>query len=131
MPSENYQIFSGKGIKKELTLELSEDEDILECIKQGMMQNNVTQAKVKEIQGKIKQGTVTYFLGPKFKSKEIENENVLKASGQYELKGAKKDELFGNLHIVLGTEWKKNTVTITKATATEGLKIMLSFIEIK
>ena len=122
------QIFQGKGSQKNLVLELSENESIIESIKQGMAENKISRAEVKDMQGKIKEVTVNFMLGSKFKSKEMNEAKVNGASGHYELKT---NSFFGNLHIVIEDSGKLNAFTLVKAKAVESLKIMLSFIEIK
>jgi len=126
----NSREFFGKGAKKTLVLELSEGEDIFECIKQGMLQNQIEKAKVEAIEGKVKEAGINYFVGSSYKNKELEEAVVEKAGGSYELKGKNRETLFGNLHIVIPIGGKKNTVTLTKAKAAEGLKVFISFIEI-
>ncbi len=120
------QIFSGKGKKKELTLELSEDEDLFDCIKQGMQENNISKASITEIKGKIKSGSMNFMLGSRFRAKEIKNSNVVKASGEYELNGNK---LYGNMHVLLEND--KSNGTLSKAKVSEGTKVILSFVEIQ
>lgn len=131
MAGNSYCEFMGKGTKKSLVLELSESEDIFECIKQGMQQNNISRAKVLGIEGTIKEGKINYFAGNSFKSEEIENTLIGVAAGHYELKGRENEELFGNLHVVVGTKGNTNSVSLVKGTAVEGLKIKLEFVEIK
>ncbi|MFH1663624.1 MAG: hypothetical protein ABH986_02315 [archaeon] len=127
MKAGDSQFFNKKGIQKDLTLELSEGENLLESIREGMIQNKINKAVLKAIQGKINNCCVNFMLGSRFKSKEILLANVLNASGQYELKG-KNNELFGNMHLVFQNE--KNTMTFVKGTAAEGLKIVLSFVHV-
>jgi len=121
------EFFSGKGIPKELLLELSEDEDVFDSIKQGMLENNLNKVLVKKIEGHIKKAFINYMLGSRFKSREIQKIKVEDASGHYELMGK---DFFGNLHVIINEEGKRNTVTLTKGKASEGLKITLSFVQI-
>src|SRR3989344_200588 len=95
------KIFTGKGTRKTLTLELSEGEDVFECIKEGMAQNKISKASVESIEGGIKDGFVNYFARGKYISHDIKMANVEKAYGTYDLKG--NNALYGNLHIVISS----------------------------
>ena len=55
MAENVYCEFMGKGTKKTLVLELGDGEDIFECIRQGMLQNNISRAKILGFDGKIKE----------------------------------------------------------------------------
>jgi predicted DNA-binding protein with PD1-like motif len=128
---DNFSVFKGKGTVKELVLELSEDESVFECIKQGMIENKIENAKITSIEGTIKEGIINYFMGSKYKSKEIRMAKIENASGKYELKGKNFDRIFGNIHVIIAQEGiKKDPVSLTNATATEGLKIRLSFVQV-
>lgn len=131
MPMPQAQIFSGKGIKKELILELSEGEDLFESIRQGMIQNGITSADVKAIEGKLASASINYMIGSRYVFEEVENAKVERASGKYELKGKKQDQLYGNMHVVIKWADKPVTATLVKAKASEGTKVRLSFVEIK
>ncbi|MEM4662489.1 MAG: DUF296 domain-containing protein [Candidatus Diapherotrites archaeon] len=130
MTMSSSQLFTGKGIKKELILELSEGEDIFECIRLGMIQNNIKEAHVKAIEGKLSNASINYMSGSKYVFDELKNLEVLKTYGKYELKGKNQDQLYGNLHIVAKIAGKPVSATLTKARATEGLKIRLQFVDI-
>jgi len=130
MAEQVYTEFMGKGTKKTLVLELGDGEDIFECIRQGMLQNNISRAKILGFDGKIKEGKINYFVGNSFRSEEVENVLVGVASGHYELKN-KGTELFGSLHIVVGPKGSTNSVSLTRGSAVEGLKIKIEFVEIK
>jgi len=125
------QIFHGKGTKKELVLELSEGEDIFECIRNGMLQNGVTSADVKAIEGNLCKASINYMRGSRYVFDELENVKIEKASGKYELKGKKQDQLYGNLHVVVKIADKPVTATLVRGKASEGTKVHLEFIEVQ
>ncbi|MBU2100349.1 hypothetical protein KKB11_03905, partial [Candidatus Micrarchaeota archaeon] len=79
---DNFSVFKGKGTVKELLLELSEDESVFECIKQAMTENKIENAGITSIEGTIKKGIINYFIGSKYKSKEIHMAKIEKASGK-------------------------------------------------
>lgn len=127
--NETY-LFTARGTEKDLVLELDENEDIVSSIRTGMLHNNITRATVKSIEGKIKEGMVNYFVGSNYKAREIKNMPVENAHGKYELRGRNRDELWGNLHVTISQNGKKETATLGKSRASSGLKIRLSFVEL-
>ena len=73
---------------------------------------------------------VNYFVGSNYKSMEIKNTPVEGAHGKYELRGRNRDELWGNLHITVSKNGKRETVTLGKGRASSGTKIRLSFVHV-
>ena len=51
MPYVDSMIFKKKGIKRSMKLILEEDENILNCIKQGMKDHNVSEVKINGMVG--------------------------------------------------------------------------------
>ncbi|MEM4598683.1 MAG: DUF296 domain-containing protein [Candidatus Diapherotrites archaeon] len=129
MPSS--QLFKGKGVKKDLVLELSQGEDVFECIRQGMMQQKIKEANVKAIEGVLSKASINYMSGSRYIFDELSGVSVLKTHGKYELRGKNNDVLYGNLHVVVKLAGKPVSATLTKATASEGLKIRLQFVEVE
>jgi|SRR3989338_5002088 len=127
--SQTY-FFEGKGTEKDLVLELDDGEDVLSSIRMGMLHNNIHRATVKGIDGKIKEGMVNYFAGSSYKSREIKNTVVENAHGKYELRGRNRDELWGNLHVTISQNGKRETATLGKGTASNGLRVRLSFVHV-
>ena len=127
--SQTY-FFEGKGTEKDLVLELDEGEDILSSIRMGMLHNNIHRATVKGIDGKIKEGMVNYFVGSNYKSREIKNTQVENAHGKYELRGRNRDELWGNLHVTISQNGKRETATLGKSAAANGLRVRMSFVHV-
>lgn len=127
MSNNDSIIFRKTGEKKVLTLSLSGGENIIESIKQGMKENAIEKATIEEINGTIATASVNYMLGSRYKSQDLENIQVLKAFGKYELKA--KTNLWGNLHITIPMP-KPLTVTLVKGIAGENLEIKMSFVQI-
>ena len=127
MPYIDSQIFKKKGEKKNLTITLSEGEPILASIKTAMAQNKIGEVKVEDMSGEVKEATISFMSGSKYECKELRNQGILRASGNFKLNF---DELYGNMHI--STAGKSPiTGTFVKGKAAEGLEIKMSFVEIK
>lgn len=120
-------LFNKKGTKKVLSLILDEDEDIFNTIKQGMQEQKLSEAKIEGIEGKIKEGTVAFMNGSRYKTKNLSNAEVLLASGAYKLSF---EELFGVVHLTLAGK-PPLSATLVKGKACNGLKVRLSFIELE
>jgi len=127
LPQVDAVIFKKKGKRKTLTLILDDGDDILVSIKQGMKQHNLEEARVDDMQGTIKEGTISYMDGHQYKAKNLINQQMIMASGNFKLSF---DELFGSMHI---TTAGKNplTATFVKGRAAQGLQIKFSFIELE
>ncbi|PIN84959.1 MAG: hypothetical protein COV47_04695 [Candidatus Diapherotrites archaeon CG11_big_fil_rev_8_21_14_0_20_37_9] len=125
MPYVDAFLFNKKGLKKNLVLELEEDESILTCIKQGMEQNNLEQVNVETIEGRMKECLINYFERNSFKSSVLKDVDILIASGSFK---SSYSELFGSMKIVTN-EKPPMQGTFVRGKASEGLKITLSFIE--
>jgi predicted DNA-binding protein with PD1-like motif len=127
--SQTY-FFEGRGTEKELVLELDDGEEVLSSIRMGMLHNHIHRATVKGIDGKIKEGMVNYFVGSSYKSREVKNTAIENAHGKYELRGRNRDELWGNLHVTISQNGKRETATLGKGIATNGLRVRLSFVHV-
>jgi len=127
VPQIDTIIFNKKGKRKTLTLILDENDDVLASIKQGLKQHGLKEARVDDMQGTVKEGVVSYMEGSQYKAKNLQNQKIIKASGNYKLSF---DELFGSMHV---TTAGKNplTATFVKGKAAQDLQIKLSFIEIE
>ena len=109
---------------KHLTLILSDGDNLIECIKQGMIENNVTKCDVFSVSGKIN-GLINCMDGNKFKSIEIKEQEILKASGHFKYGYG---ELWGKLNVFTAGR-KPLAGTLVKGTALEGFEIKLNFVE--
>lgn len=125
MPQIDAVIFKQKGKRKTLTLILDLNDDILASIKQGMEQHGLKEARVDDMQGTIKEGVVSFMHGSQYKAKNLQQQPIIMASGNYKLSFG---ELFGSMHV---TTAGKNplTATFVKGRAAQDLRIKLSFIE--
>jgi hypothetical protein len=131
MPSNvpiNSQYFNSKGSIRNITLELEEGEDVFDCIKQGLIEQKVNQVDIVGISGELLEGQVNYMLGSQYKHKTLKNAFLINASGHYELRG--KENLFGNMKIVLQEGMNQNVYTLASGKAKNGLKIKLKFIHL-
>lgn len=127
LPAFDAILFNKKGIRKNLSLILDEGDDIVSCIRQGMKEHDLSEARVDGMEGKIREGIANYMSGSHYKSKSLNNQEIIMASGSYKLSF---DELFGSMNITTGGK-PPITATFVKGKACQNLKIILSFIEIE
>ena len=127
MPHIDSMIFKKKGVKRSMKLILEEDENIMQCVKQGMQDHNVPEVKIIGMVGKIKTGVMSYLEGSSYKVYNFDNKEVMLAGGHYKLSFG---DLFGSLRITV----KENKVPIngvfSKGNASEGLEIQMEFTEL-
>lgn len=110
--------------KKTLTLEFDEGDDIMSCIKMGLEQNDIKEADVMNSEGALTTATVNAMEGNKFKKIDFANMKIMRVSGHFKLGGG---DLWGNLHVF--TEGRKPiSGTLVKGKASQGFKLMLSFL---
>ncbi|NMA44328.1 MAG: hypothetical protein GX950_00745 [Candidatus Diapherotrites archaeon] len=109
---------------KILTLILDEGDDVMTCIKLGMQQNNIREAKVEDIEGFLLKGAINCMEGHKYKRIEVENIELLRASGNFKFGG---EDLWGNLNIFTAGR-KPISGTLHKGIAKDGLTIKLKFV---
>jgi len=124
MPQLSSAIIKEKIPIKNLKLVLEKDDILLDCIKQGMIENNVTKCDVASVSGKIN-GLITCMDGHKFKSIELKEQELLKASGHFKYGYG---ELYGKLNVSTAGR-KPFCGTLVKGTALEGFEINLTFIQ--
>jgi predicted DNA-binding protein with PD1-like motif len=124
-PFIDSQLFDKKSVKKTLTLSLSEGEDILSCIKRAMKDNGIRECTALDVNGRVKFALINFFERNKYKTIELKDKPLLRASGTFKLSF---DDLWGSMHISTA-EKKLTTGTLVKGTAAEGLEIKLSFFE--
>ena len=127
MPKIDAFLFDKKGSKKNLVLILDEDDGVIECIKQGMLEHKLELVKVESIEGSIKEAVINFFECGHFKSAVIKNKVLLKVSGNFKLNYG---ELFGQMKIVTD-ERPPIHGTLVRAKANQDLKLTLSFIELE
>jgi len=110
--------------RKNLILELDEGDDVMTCIKMGMAQNKVREAKVEDVSGNLANAAINCMEGQKYKRIEIKETEILRASGIFKFGG---DDLWGNLHVFTAGR-KPVSGTLHKGIAKQGFKIILSFV---
>ncbi|MGI6589741.1 MAG: PCC domain-containing protein [Candidatus Iainarchaeum sp.] len=110
--------------KKTLTLEFDEGDDIMSCIKEGLVQNEIREANVVDVDGVLTTATVNAMEGSRFKKIDFANTKILRASGHFKLGGG---DLWGALHVF--TEGRKPiSGTLVRGTASQGFTLKLSFL---
>lgn len=110
-------------VKKQLVLELEDNDGIMESIKLAMKSHNVKECTVDYMDGVIKSGKMTAMVGQNFKTLNLKDSKVIHASGNFKLSF---DELFGSMH-VMARVGRPETGTLSNGTATAGTVIKLGF----
>ncbi|MCR4369502.1 MAG: hypothetical protein NUV67_06385 [archaeon] len=126
MPYVDAHLFSKKGVKKQLTLILEDDDGIEESIKAGMKEHKLNSVTIESVDGSVKEAIINYFEGNSFRSSTIKDKAVMIASGSYKLSY---DELFGTMKIVTNEKPPMHG-TLVRGKAKDGLTIRLSFVDI-
>ncbi len=110
--------------RKTLTLILDEGDDVMTCIKLGMQQNKVREAKLEDVSGFLATGTINCMDGHKYKRIEVNNIELLRASGNFKFGG---EDMWGNLNVFTSGR-KPVSGTLYKGSAKQGLTIKLTFV---
>jgi len=118
-------IFDKRAVKRNLKIQLDDGENLLGAIKEAMAQHKISECKVEDIEGEMKDGFINYFEGSSYKNASLANRKMLRASGTFRLNFG---ELWGTMHISTADK-RPLSGTFVKGTAKEGLKIRLSFID--
>ena len=119
--------FLKKGERKVVRLGLEDSEDLLFCIKQGMAEHKLEECDVIGITGKVKEGKLAYFQGSSFKSMELKENAVQKASGKFRLSNEK---LHGDLHITIALGNHRIQGTLIKGKSMGEMEMELGFVAI-
>jgi len=122
IPSSMY--WQKKALKKTMTLQFDEDDDILKGIESAMHENCIFKADVAEASGKIKSGLGNYVQGSQYMTKCFNDTEIKIATGHFELG---KKGLFGVLKII--PKDLNSHVSIGKAKAKKGMEIKLWYYE--
>ena len=85
-----------KGIKRVLTLQFEEGDDILKGIESAMRENGIHEVNIVEATGSIRSGLGNYLNGSQFLTKNFDNSKIKIAAGHFEIKGS----IFGVLKII-------------------------------
>lgn len=125
MPHFDSYLFNKKGVKRNLTLILDEDDNILDSIKVGMQKHGINEAKIESVEGMIKECLINYFEHNNFKSQILKNAPIMVASGSFKLSYG---DLYGSMKIATA---QKPPIqgTLVKGKASQDLTIKMSFVE--
>ena len=110
-----------KGIKRVLTLQFEEGDDILKGIESAMRENGIHEVNIVEATGSIRSGLGNYLNGSQFLTKNFDNSKIKIAAGHFEIKGS----IFGVLKIIPAA--LDAHVTVAKAKAVDGMEMKLSY----
>jgi len=111
-----------KARKKILRLFLEEDDNLLKSIEEGMKKHCVKEANIEDINGNVKDATITNMEKGKYNEFEIRETELIRASGLFKFGG---EDLWGSLNVFTGGR-KPISGKLTKGTAMDGLEIKLS-----
>ncbi|MBT4192657.1 MAG: hypothetical protein HOE11_05085 [Candidatus Diapherotrites archaeon] len=125
MSSINSMIIKEKISIKNLKLFLDEDDVIIDCIKQGMVEHTINECNVTSVNGKIKSGLISYMDKSRFKSAELNNQEILKASGNFK---CNYNDFCGKLNVFTAGR-KPLSGSLTKGIAQQDFEIILRFIQ--
>ena len=125
MPHFDAYLFNKKGIRKPLTLILEEGEGILESVKAGMQQHNLSEVTVEGAEGRVFDTLINFFERGNFKSTVLKDNNVMMASGNFKLSYG---ELFGSMKIITSDKPPIHG-TVVRGKAHDGFTLKFSFLE--
>lgn len=126
MPQVDAVLFNKNGKRKTLTLILDDGDDVMSCIKQGMKEHGLKEARVDDMQGTLKEASISFMQGSQYRAKNLAMQKIIKASGNYKLSFG---ELFGSMNVTTADKHPL-TATFVKGRAAQDLEIKLSFVEI-
>jgi predicted DNA-binding protein with PD1-like motif len=124
MPHIDAVIMNDRLQHKTLRILLDEGEGYTKAIAKAMQENKITHAKVREINGPLKELFVNYFENAKFKSKKMWNQEIFRAHGDIRQSFG---DLYGNIHITI-KERHPISGTLVNALAGPNNEIVLSFV---
>jgi len=128
----NSEMYDPTKIKqKELELTLDENDDVLDCIKQAMRENNIHHANVVTFEGKVLNFSVNYFENSTLKNvKYFEPHEIVKGLGELKYDFIK-DFIFGRVRIIYKHKDKNFDGILMSGKALSGFKIILTYLEQK
>jgi predicted DNA-binding protein with PD1-like motif len=118
-------IYTGKMEKKVLKLFFSEGDDVVSCVKQAMVDNNLRECRVVDVSGVLKEASISCFEGNKYKKMDLKNKEIIGVSGVFRFGGG---DLWGNMRILTAGAKSTNGTLISGKTA-EGFTLGLSFMQ--
>jgi len=127
MPKIESLLMRHRAEKKVLRVQLDEGESLMKAIPQAMREHGIKEARVEEIKGTVKEIMINFFEGPRFDSKKLKDQTILRAHGVVKQSFG---ELFGSIHVSLSKK-PPLTGTLVNAIAGKDAEIVMSFIELK
>ncbi len=125
MATFSSEFFRQKLTKKNLLVELEDNEDVFASIKLAMKNHNIDEVSVELMEGTMKSGKMSVIDRSQFKMLSFNNSEIVNARGHFKLNY---DTLFGSIN-VLAKIGKPETGKLEKGNAANGLKIKLAFYE--
>ena len=126
------RICGEKAIEQVLTIQLEDDDDILECLKKAMRESGIEKGKIIEVRGFWKEGMMNYFLKNQYKSrKTLGIEKITAGSGKFAKEG---NDFIGDLHIVtkIGNQLLNGSLLEGKTSGELSIKVKFCrFLEAK
>ena len=123
MPHIDSVVLNDRVKQKTLRILLDQGEGYTKAIAKAMQDNKITHAKVREINGPLKELFVNYFENAKFKSKKMWDQEIFHATGNIRQSFG---DLYGNIHITI-KERHPISGTLVNALAGANNEIVLSF----
>ncbi|MFH1751532.1 MAG: DUF296 domain-containing protein [archaeon] len=119
------EVFTQKTIKKELCVQLENDENVLDCVHQVIKENNLKECTLKSINGFLDSLKLNYFQGNTFAVKELHSPvKAISCSGTLRLIAG---EINGDIKVSVMFGAKLLSGTLVKARAFNDLTIVLGF----
>lgn len=114
---------------KEMELILDQNDDILECIKLTMKQNNIGKANVIVFEGKVQSLSVNYFENSSLKNvKYFEPHEIVRGLGELKYDFIK-DSTFGRVRIIYKHKDKSFDGILMAGKASDGFRIVFTYLE--
>jgi predicted DNA-binding protein with PD1-like motif len=131
MGNMDSEFFNRDKVKiKDLVLVLDDGDNILDCIKQGMIENHVSKAEIIGFEGSIKNATVSYFQRSTMRNVELnDTKKVVKANGDFKMDFADNHRVFGRIRLIYLENDKTFEGILVRGHAAGELKITLQYME--
>lgn len=121
------EFFQKKAAKQVLVLEFEENDNILPELRKAIKENEITDCKVVEGKGILKNLEMNYFSGNNYKyRKGFGDETVTACSGRF----LTENEVHGDLHITVAKGNQRINGTLLKAVSGKNFVIKLEFIKL-
>jgi hypothetical protein len=134
MPGNNMssEVFNSENSKmREMELTLEQNDDILDCIRLTMKENNIHKANVTAFEGPVLSLSVNYFENSSLKNvKYFEPHKITRGLGELKYDFIK-DSIFGRVRINYIHKEKTFDGILMTGKASDGFKIVLTYLESK